>query len=172
MADSAAQVDLALAFREAFRHHPSGVAVISADAGDGPVALTVGSLISIGTAPPTVAFSLSDHSSAGARMRHAASMVVHFMRTENLALARLCATSGADRFGPGVVWDRLPGGEPFYPEVRTRFRARPLETLVLRGATLVVAELTDASLAVPDPAPEDSSMVYLDRRWHGLRPLG
>jgi len=162
---------LSAAFREAFRHHPSGVAVIAADPGDGPAALTVGSLISISAAPPTVAFSLSDLSSASAAILRAETMVVHFMRAENVALARLCATRGADRFTPATGWRRLPGGEPYFPEVRTRFRARRRESLTLRGATLVVAELLSATHPQPDPAPEESSIVYLDRRWHGLRPL-
>jgi len=46
-------------FREAFRRHPAGVAVITADPGDRPVAMTVSSLISVSAAPPIVAFSLS-----------------------------------------------------------------------------------------------------------------
>jgi flavin reductase (DIM6/NTAB) family NADH-FMN oxidoreductase RutF len=43
------------AFLAAVRHHPSGVAIITADAGEGPVALTVSSLISISATPPMVA---------------------------------------------------------------------------------------------------------------------
>lgn len=167
--------ELASAFREAFRHHPSGVAVISADPGDGPVGLTVGSLISVSAAPPTVAFSLSDHSSSTAPILRAESMVVHFLRAENIALARRCATRGAERFTPETGWDRLPGGEPYFTEVRTHFRARKRHSLSVDGATVVVAELLSASPSVPDLepdlTPEDSSVVYLNRRWHGLRPL-
>jgi len=163
--------DLSAAFREAFRHHPSGVAVIAADPGDGPAALTVSSLISVSSAPPTVAFSLSAQSTSARAIRRAETMVIHFMRAENQALAQLCATTGADRFGPGVTWARLPTGEPFYPEVRIRFRARPLHELSVEGATLIVAELVQATLAGSDPDPAAHSMVYLNRQWHGLRQL-
>lgn len=163
--------DLTAAFREAFRHHPSGVAVISADPGDGPVALTVGSLISISATPPTVAFSLSDLSSSSPAILRAETMVVHFLRIDDVALARLGAQRGADRFAPGTGWARLPGGEPYFPQVHTWFRARQRQVLPLEGATIVVAELISASHPPPDPAPEDSSIVYLDRRWHGLRRL-
>lgn len=165
------QTDLSAAFREAFRHHPSGVAVITADAGHGPVALTVSSLISVSGAPPTVAFSLSAGSSSAGGVRAAESMVIHFIRRENLALARLGATSGADRFGAGVRWDRLPTGEPYYPDVRIWFRARPLHRLSVEGATLIVAELTAGRIADSDPAPADHSLVYLNREWLGLCPL-
>lgn len=163
--------DLSAAFVEAFRHHPSGVAVISADPGDGPVALTVSSLISVSMAPPTVAFSLSASSTSAPGIRRAESFVVHFMRSENRALAQLCATSGADRFGPGVNWARLPGGEPYFPDVRIWFLARPLHELTVEGAVLIVAELVGGQIADSDPQPEENSMVYLNRRWHGLRPL-
>lgn len=163
--------DLSAAFREAFRHHPSGVAVITADAGAGPTALTVSSLISVSGAPPTVAFSLSAQSSAAAAVVAADSMVIHFMRRDDLALARLGATSGADRFGPGVRWDRLPTGEPFYPGVRIWFRALPLHRLTVEGATLIVARLAEGRIADSDPAPVGHSLVYLNRDWFGLAPL-
>lgn len=52
------------AFLAAFRHHPSGVAIITAEGPEGPVAMTVSSLISISAAPPMVAFSLSAASSS------------------------------------------------------------------------------------------------------------
>lgn len=163
--------DLSAAFREAFRHHPSGVAVISADPGEGPVALTVSSLISISMSPPTVAFSLSSKSSTADAIRRAESLVIHFMRLENMHLAQLCATSGADRFGSSVNWDRLPSGEPYFPDVRIWFLAKPLHELSVEGATLMVAQLTEGRLADSDPLPEANSMVYLNRQWHGLRRL-
>lgn len=163
--------DLASAFREAFRHHPSGVAIISADPGTGPVALTVSSLISVSGAPPTIAFSVSARSSAAAGVLAADSMVVHFLRRDNLALAQLGATSGADRFGAAVPWDRLPTGEPFYPEVRIWFRARTLHRLTVEGATLIVAELLEGRIADSDPDPTAHSLVYLNREWLGLAPL-
>lgn len=162
---------LGTAFREAFRHHPAGVAVITADPGDGPVALTVSSLISVSAAPPTVAFSLSSKSSASAAILRAETMVIHFMRLSDLPIAQLGATSGIDRFGPGINWERLPTGEPRYAEVRTWFRARTAGLLELPGANLVAAELLDGHVEASDGTPEDLSMVYVDRRWHGLRAL-
>ncbi len=47
------------AFRHAFRHHPAGVAVVTADAGDGPAAMTVSSVASVEVDPPTLVFSAS-----------------------------------------------------------------------------------------------------------------
>ena len=158
------------AFFSAFRHHPSGVAIITADAGGGPVALTVSSLISVSASPPTVAFSLSASSSTAAAVEQAKTVVVHFVRRADMELARLCATSGVDRFGPQVRWDRLGSGEPYYPQVGLWFRAALRDRLAVPGACLMTAELLSASphsLEMRD----DDTLVYASRGWHGLRPM-
>lgn len=153
----------------AFRCHPAGVAIVTADSASGPVALTVSSLISVSAAPPLVAFSLSQRSSTAAAMLTAETVVIHLPRFADLSLAQLAATSGADRFGPGVDWGRLQTGEPRYTAIGTWFRARLRGTLPLDGATLVAAELLHGEVAPPGDQPERDSLVYLDRRWHRLR---
>ncbi|EJT01948.1 flavin reductase family protein [Rhizobium sp. CCGE 510] len=158
------------AFMAAFRHHPSGVAIITADAGEGPVALTVSSLISISAAPPMVAFSLSAASSSAKVVERAASVVVHFVRRADMQLARLCATSGSDRFGPDVRWARLEGGEPYYPQVELWFRAELRGRLETPGACLVTAELTSVSPGA-HAARQAEALVYSNRAWHGLGPV-
>ncbi len=167
-ADEAASV--AKAFLAAFRHHPAGVAIITGDAGDGPAALTISSLISVGVEPPTVAFSLSEASSSARVLARCETVVVHFVRRRNMQLARLCATSGSGRFGPGVDWSRLATGEPYYPQVETWFRAAIRGRLAAPGALLVSAELVLAA-PMPQPAASDDALVYADRAWHGLRPV-
>ncbi|WP_221115569.1 MULTISPECIES: flavin reductase family protein [unclassified Rhizobium] len=158
------------AFMAAFRHHPSGVAIITADAGEGPVALTVSSLISISAVPPMVAFSLSASSSSAKVVERAASVVVHFVRRADMQLARLCATSGGDRFGPDVQWARLEGGEPYYPQVELWFRAELRGRLETRGACLVTAELTSVSPGA-HATRQAEALVYANRAWHGLGPV-
>ncbi|MFT3975199.1 MAG: flavin reductase family protein [Amaricoccus sp.] len=157
------------AFREAFRCHPAGVAVITADPGGRPVAMTVSSLVSVSAEPPTVAFSLSSRSGSTAAVLEAGTMVIHLLRYADLDLARLGATPGADRFGAGVPWERLPTGEPRYTAVATWFRARIQGALPVEGATLVAAELLDGATGDASDAPELESLIYLDRRWHRLR---
>lgn len=162
-------VPLSETFREAFRCHPAGVAVITADPGDHPVALTVSSLISVSAAPPVVAFSLSSKSSSSGPLLLAETMVIHLLRFSDLELARLGATSGVDRFDGSIPWERLPGGEPRYTGVTTWFRARRLGTLELEGAVVVAAELLEGATVPGASTPEAESLIYLDRRWHRLR---
>lgn len=161
---------LQTAFREAFRCHPAGVAVITADPGSNPVAMTVSSLISVSADPPTVAFSLSSRSGSTQAVLAADTMLIHLLRYSDLALARLGATPGVDRFGQGIAWDRLPTGEPRYTDVATWFRARISGTLPVVGATVVIAELLEGNTEGENThAPELESLIYLDRRWHRLR---
>ncbi|MCX5514776.1 flavin reductase [Kaistia algarum] len=156
------------AFREAFRRHPAGVAVITADPGERPVAMTVSSLISVSAAPPIVAFSLSTKSASSEPLLRAETMVIHLLRYTDIDLAQLCASSGADRFGKDIAWERLPTGEPRYTGVATWFRAKKLGVLPIEGATLVAAELLEGEAHPMEDPPEAHSLVYLDRRWHRL----
>jgi flavin reductase (DIM6/NTAB) family NADH-FMN oxidoreductase RutF len=162
--------DVAEAFKLAFRHHPAGVAVITADCGEGPVALTISSLISVSTNPPTIAFSLSEASSNARSILLAETVVVHFVRRRDMQLARLCATSGVERFGSSLNWGRLATGEPFYPEVEPWFRAVVRGRLAVPGACVVTAELLEVS-GLSNESLENEVLIYSNRTWHGLRPL-
>ena len=52
------------AFKRAFRNHAAGVAIITADAGNGPVGLTATSVFSVSAEPALLVFSVSDDSSS------------------------------------------------------------------------------------------------------------
>lgn len=158
------------AFRQAFRLHPAGVSVLAADDGDGPVAMTITSLISVTSEPPTVAFSLSALSSGSPRVLRAGTLVIHLLRQKDQWLGELGAAKGVDRFGPDVAWDRLSTGEPRYTGIDTWFRARIVGTLDVNGSTLVAAELLEGHVA-EGMEPELSTVVYMDRRWHGVQPV-
>ena len=161
---------VAKSFLAAFRHHPAGVAILTGDPGDGPVALTISSLISVSVEPPTIAFSLSELSASAKALAKCETVVAHFVRRTDMQLARLCATSGSARFGPGVEWGRLATGEPYYPQVETWFLAAIRGRLASPGACLMTAEFVEASPGWPD-TPQGETLVYADRAWHGLRPL-
>lgn len=99
-------------FKNAFRRHPGGVAVITADCGSGPVGLTATSVTSLSANPPRLIFTVTDASSSAPTIIESVTAVVHLLDSEDLPLAQLCATSGIDRFADTALWDRLPSGEP------------------------------------------------------------
>lgn len=156
-------------FYQAFRYHPTGVAILAADVDGDPVALTVSSLISVCSEPPTVAMSLSTSSSSSSAILSAPTFVVHMLSRSNKNLAILGATPGANRFGSEIPWERLPSGEPRYKDVKTWFRAKINGALPTPGATLVTAELIDGSIDGDSMEPGEDALVYHNRGWHSLK---
>ncbi|MEF2978880.1 flavin reductase family protein [Subtercola sp. YIM 133946] len=159
-------------FKAAFRNHPAGVAVITADAGDGPVALTATSVFSVSAEPPLLVFSVSELSSSTPTIRRADTVVVHLLGADQIDIAKLGATSGIDRFADTSIWTRLPTGEPYFPAAHAWIRGRIVNQMDAGGSTVVAVqalethapkagdEAADASLAHP--------LVYHNRTWHRL----
>ena len=111
-------------FKLAFRNHPAGVAIVTADAGNGPVAMTVTSVFSVSAEPPLLVFSASAQSSATPTITEAKTVVVHLLGADQLHLAKLAATSGANRFPEDIPLEKLPTGETVYSEAHAWIRGR------------------------------------------------
>ncbi|SDZ49174.1 flavin reductase family protein [Herbiconiux ginsengi] len=157
-------------FKAAFRNHAAGVAVITADAGDGPVALTATSVFSVSVEPPLLVFSVSELSSSTPTIRRAETVVVHLLGAGQIDIAKLGATSGIDRFADVSIWTRLPTGEPCFPAAHAWIRGRVVNTMAAGGSTIIAVQ----ALETHAPAPEDISiadarpLVYHNRTWHSL----
>jgi flavin reductase (DIM6/NTAB) family NADH-FMN oxidoreductase RutF len=153
-------------FKSAFRNHAAGVAVITADAGNGPVGLTATSVFSVSAEPPLLVFSISELSSSAPTLRAAENVVVHLLGADQLHIAKLCATSGVDRFADTTLWDRLPTGEPYFPGAQTWIRGRVVDRMPAGGSLVFAVHALDSG-----SAPDDllsSPLVYHNRRWHSL----
>lgn len=156
-------------FIAAFGNHPAGVSVITADAGNGPVALTATSVCSVSVDPPMLAFSASSRSSSTPTIRSAETLVVHLLNSEQLPIAQLGATSGIDRFADTSIWDRLGTGEPYFPGAAVWIRGRIVNTLDARGATLVLVEALEVGGKGGNPSLNAGQpLVYHSRAWHAL----
>ncbi|MFV0253245.1 MAG: flavin reductase family protein [Beutenbergiaceae bacterium] len=153
-------------FKHAFRNHPVGVAVVTADVGQGPVAMTVSSLSSVCLDPPTLTFSASAISSATPTIRQAGTLVVHLVASDRVDLAELGAKSGIDRFADDIDWSRLPTGEPYYPNANAWLRCQVVDRLDVHGSWLIIAEAIGAKPHGngSDPQP----LVYHNRNWFSL----
>jgi flavin reductase (DIM6/NTAB) family NADH-FMN oxidoreductase RutF len=161
-------------FREAFRNHAGGVAVVTADAGQGPVALTATSVISVSATPPLLLFSVSALSSATPTILESSSVAVHLLRADQVDLARLCATSGVDRFADIDAWTRLATGEPYFLAAPVCIRGSIAATFAAGASTLVVVNATHAHYAPKAGATGDDAarpLVYHNRTWHELSEL-
>lgn len=155
-------------FKFAFRGHPAGVGVVTAEGANGPVAMTVSSLFSVGLEPPTLVFSASAMSSAAPTILHAETLVIHLLGAAQLDLAKLGAKSGVDRFGEGIEWGRLPSGEPYYPNVAAWIRGRVRSVVPAGGSNLVVVEALQSNQHDHGLPDEIAPLVYHNRTWHAL----
>ncbi len=153
-------------FKAAFRQHPAGVAVITADAGRGSVLLTATSVSSVSADPALLMFSLSAHSSSTPTIRRAETVVVHLLGAGQLGLAQLGATSGVDRFADTDRWSTLPSGDVYFPEARAWIRGRVLTSMDAGGSVVVLVEAIEASS--PRASHEQVPLVYYNRTWHAL----
>jgi flavin reductase (DIM6/NTAB) family NADH-FMN oxidoreductase RutF len=153
-------------FKLAFRNHAAGVAVITADAGDGPVALTASSVFSVSAEPPLLVFSLSNHSSSAPTILRADTLVVHLLGAEQLHIATLCATSGVDRFADTELWARLATGEPYFPSTHAWIRGRIIDRMAAGSSTIIAVHALESKVSTDESGSDP--LVYHNRTWHSL----
>lgn len=157
-------------FKTAFRNHPAGVAVITAQGYDRPVGLTASSVSSVSANPPLLVFSLSGSSWAAPDILESKSVLVHLLDAEQLEQAKIFATGGIDRFADISTWSRLATGEPILHGAGTWLRGEIINDLPAGDSTVVVVKVLE--VGVPDQPvlePEKTRpLVYHNRAWHSL----
>lgn len=156
-------------FKSAFRHHAAGVAVVTADTGDGPLALTASSVTSVSAAPATMLFSVSTTTSTGRAIARAHSAVVHLLDADDHLLAVHCADPTVDRFADPTAWERLDSGEPVFLGPRLLLRGEVVQRIEYGEAVvmmLAVVEVLDRGTRASATRP----LAYHDRQWHALGP--
>lgn len=146
------------ALKRAFREHPTGVALITAQTEDGPVGLTASSVSSVGIDPPTLSFSVTRATGSAGGILGADSYLVHLLDDRHADVARAFAVSGADRFTPEQGFEQLETGEPFLSDSRVALRCRTLHSLGVGSSVIVVAEVLGAHFG-----SAGAPMVYHDR---------
>jgi flavin reductase (DIM6/NTAB) family NADH-FMN oxidoreductase RutF len=156
-------------FKALFRGHPGGVAVITADAGDGPVALTATSVASVSAEPPLLIFSISALSSAADVLSRAETVVVHLLDANDIEVAKLGAARGIDRFAQTHRWSRLVTGEPVYSDVRAWVRCAVIDRMDAGTSTVIAAHALQSHIERDvHPGGTSDALVYHNRTWHHL----
>lgn len=155
--------DALLAFKDAFREHPAGIAVIAASTADGRAGITASSVASVGLDPLALAFSVTTSGGSAGQILRADTYVVHLLSAENITIAKRFARHGADRFTQEQGWSALQTGEPFLQAARVGLRCRSLSITPVGESSLVLAEVLDVIEGTPgDP------VVYHDRKFSRL----
>lgn len=156
-------------FKALFRGHPAGVAVITADDGSGPVALTATSVSSVSAEPPLLIFSISSLSSAAGVLSRAETVVVHLLDAHDIDVAKLGATPGADRFADRDRWSTLTTGEPVYHDVRAWVRCAVIDRMDAGTSTVIAAHAIQSHIERDaSPGSAGDALVHHNRAWHRL----
>ena len=154
------------AFKEAFRHHPAGVVVLTAEAGDGPVALTASSVFSVSAEPALIVFSIGNQASAASTFAKAETVVLHMLLDAQLPLAQLCSSHGVDRFADPSMWSRLETGEPYFLNVPARIRGRVISRTPAGSSTIYLVHALESEIG--EECASVKPLVYYNRTWHAL----
>ncbi|QIM16591.1 flavin reductase family protein [Leucobacter insecticola] len=151
------------ALKRAFREHPAGVSLITAQTPEGPVGLTASSVASVGIDPPTLSFSVTRATGSAGGILGADTYMVHLLDRRHTEIAQTFAVSGSERFTAEQGWEYLETGEPFLRDSRVALRCQTLHSLGVGSSVVVIAEVLGAHFG-----ESDAAMVYQDRTFHTL----
>lgn len=139
-----------MCFREVFRRHAAGVAIITATYNGAPYGFTATSVASLSADPPRFSFNMARTSSSWPAVANTSFVGVHMLSTENEGLANRFART-RDRFS-GDHWTPGPEGVPILKDVAGWLLGRISMRLSFENNAVVVAEMVTGSVG-PDGAP-------------------
>ena len=157
-------------YRAALRHYPSGVTIVTLDAGEGPIGFTASSFASLSLEPPLVSFNIAHTSSSLAALRNADSVVIHLLGEHQQHLARRFASDAAQRFTDSSLWSRLDTGEPVLHGTPIWLRGTLHQRIEVGDHDLLIVLVTrvhDESREEPAAQP----LLYHNGRYHRPTPL-
>lgn len=150
-------------FRAAFRSHPAGVALVTANPHGRPVGLTISSLASLSIDPVAVSFSLTRSSGSAGALLQSPTFMIHLLGEQHSSVADAFARPDGERFSSEQQWQYLENGEPYFDQAPVAMRARMHSSLQVGGSRLIAAEILDIF-----HGPTDQHLLYQDRRYLGL----
>ncbi|ROS75440.1 flavin reductase family protein [Cellulomonas sp. PhB143] len=149
-------------FRDVFRGHPAGVAVVTTRVGGQVAGFTATSVISVSAEPPLVAFSLARGSSSWPLVARASTVAISLLAEGQEEISTRFATSGIDRFAAGG-WRPLASGEPVIDGAAAWLHADVVDRVAAGSSRLVVVRVVGCE-SWPGRAP----LVFHDRGYRRL----
>jgi flavin reductase (DIM6/NTAB) family NADH-FMN oxidoreductase RutF len=151
------------AFKEAFRRHAAGVAVITALTPEGkPVGFTATSLASLSAVPPMATFNMARSASAWPAIADTEHVVIHILGARNRAVAEIMSREASQRF-VGDHWHVGPNGVPVLNDVSAWMSGRIVGRLPLHNNAVVAVQIEEGGVGL-----EDDALVYFERAYRLL----
>ena len=153
------------AFKQGFRRHAAGVAVVTSLAPDGrPVGFTATSLASLAADPPLASFNMARISTAWPAMTVGNIVAIHTLGPRNRDLASLMAGDHDVRF-VGDHWSAGPHGVPIIKDVTSWMLGPVVEILPVAENAVVVVRIEEGQLG-----DDDEALLYHERTY--MKPSG
>jgi flavin reductase (DIM6/NTAB) family NADH-FMN oxidoreductase RutF len=155
------------AFRDAMRHFPAGVTVVTVRAGDEVHGLTVSSFSSVSPDPPLVSVIIDQrHTAFPLLEREGAVFAVNVLRHDQVELSnRFAWLKDEDRFGAGE-WTTAVTGAPVLTDALAWLDCRVWGRYPAGSHSIYVGEV----LASAVPRPDERPLVYWNRGYRKLSP--
>jgi flavin reductase (DIM6/NTAB) family NADH-FMN oxidoreductase RutF len=128
------------ALRSAFGHYPTGIAVVTANAPEGPAALVVTSFTSVSLKPPLVSFCAAHTSTTWPVIADAGRCCINMLAASQRDLCRQLSAKRPDRFD-GIAWSPSRSGAPVLAGVVASFDCRIIEVRLAGDHDLVLLEV-------------------------------
>jgi flavin reductase (DIM6/NTAB) family NADH-FMN oxidoreductase RutF len=158
-----ATVDDLEAFKQAFRRHAAGVAIVTALGPDGaPHGFTATSLASLAAVPPMATFNMAQIASAWPAITVGNHVAIHMLGPRNRALADRMAGDHDLRF-VGDHWSAGPHGVPILKDVTAWMLGSIIEVHPVHNNAVVIMQIEQGALGSPDHA-----LLYHERQY--MRP--
>jgi flavin reductase (DIM6/NTAB) family NADH-FMN oxidoreductase RutF len=152
-----------LAFKQAFRRHAAGVAVVTALTPDGtPVGFTATSLASLAAVPPMASFNMARSASAWPAIASTDYVIIHMLGARNRPVAEIMSGDNGQRFA-GDHWYAGPHGLPVLKDVTAWMLGRIVGRLPLHNNVMVAVQIEDGGLG-----DDDEALLYHERSYRLL----
>jgi flavin reductase (DIM6/NTAB) family NADH-FMN oxidoreductase RutF len=148
------------ALKNTFRHHASGVAVITLlDEAGNPVGFTATSVTSLGATPPLASFNVASGSSTWPSLCKATWVAIHTLGETNQPLATKMATDHTKRFADDD-WTFGPKGLPIFPEATSVLIAGIREIHAVENNAVVIVDVVEGLSGI-----EQRPLLYFQRNY-------
>jgi flavin reductase (DIM6/NTAB) family NADH-FMN oxidoreductase RutF len=153
------------AFKNSFRRHAAGVAVVTAVDPDGrPVGFTATSLASLAAVPPLATFNMARSASSWPAIAETERVVIHTLGVRNRRVAERMSGDNSVRFD-GDHWFWGPHGLPYIKDVTSWMVGRIVERYPVHNNAVVVVQIEEGGFG-----SDDEALLYRERTF--LRPGG
>ena len=153
------------AFKQTFRRHAAGVAVVTTLLPDGsPAGFTATSLASLAAVPPMATFNMAQVSSAWPGMTVGNRVIIHTLGPRTQHHAQRMAADRDVRFA-AEHWTAGPHGVPLLHEVTAWMLGTIIEVHPVHGNAVVIVRIEQGGLG-----DEDDALLYHERTY--MRPSG